>query len=130
MSVDKIEALVDSLVNLLESSSNPEGDLYPIRNPTGLTSFSLPGKGEIDSQGRRIFKSWAAGYHAACYDARIKVSGSSRAGLKKSDKLENFLRVMKVDMFGQKQVVEFLRRALEDQTITLETPLAYFREDK
>lgn len=128
MSVNKIEALVDALVDLL-GSSNPDGDLYAIRNPTSLTSFSLPGKGEIDSQGRRVFKSWSAGYHAACYDARIKISGDSRAGIKKGDKLENFLRVMKIDnKFSQKQVVEFLRRALEDESITSETPLSYFRE--
>jgi hypothetical protein len=126
--VDRIEALVDALIALL-GSSDPEGDLYPIRNPTGLTSFSLPGKGEIDSQGRRIFKSWAAGYHAACYDAQIKVSGSSRSGIKKDDKLGNFLRVMKVDpSFGQPQVLQFLRHALKDQSITVETPLSYFRE--
>jgi hypothetical protein len=129
VSVNKIEALVDALVDLL-GSSNPDGELYAIRNPTGLTSFSLPGKGELDESGRRIFKSWAAGYHAACYDARIKISGDSRAGVKKDDKLENFLRVMKIDKFSQKQVVEFLRRALEDQSITAETPLSYFREEK
>ena len=76
-----------------------------------------------------MFKSWSAGYHAACYDARIKISGDSRAGIKKGDKLENFLRVMKIDnKFSQKQVVEFLRRALEDESITSETPLSYFRE--
>ena len=127
MPINKVEALVDALVDLL-GSSNPDGDLYAIRNPTALTSFSLPGKGELDESGRRIFKSWAAGYHAACYDARIKISGDSRAGVKKDDKLENFLRVMKIDKFSQKQVVEFLRRALEDQSITTETPLSYFRE--
>lgn len=129
MPVDKIEALVDALAHLLGSSTNPDGELYVIRNPTGLISFSLPGKGEIDPQGRRIFKSWSAGYHAACYDARIKISGDSRAGIKKDDKLENFLGSMKVDQkAGQQQIVKFLRRALKDQSITVETPLAYFRE--
>ena len=129
MPVDKIEALVDALAHLLGSSTNPDGELYAIRNPTGLISFSLPGKGEIDPQGRRIFKSWSAGYHAACYDARIKISGDSRAGIKKDDKLENFLGSMKVDQkAGQQQIVKFLRRALKDQSITVETPLSYFRE--
>ena len=129
MSVSKIEALVDALAHLLGSSTNPDGELYAIRNPTGLISFSLPGKGEIDPQGRRIFKSWSAGYHAACYDARIKISGDSRSGIKKDDKLENFLGSMKVDQkAGQQQIVKFLRRALKDQSITVETPLSYFRE--
>ena len=129
MSVSKIEALVDALAHLLGSSTNPDGELYAIRNPTGLISFSLPGKGEIDPQGRRIFKSWSAGYHAACYDARIKISGDSRSGIKKDDKLENFLGSMKVDQkAGQQQIVTVLRRALNDQSITVETPLSYFRE--
>ena len=66
-----------------------------------------------------------------CFDAGIKIEGKSRAGIKEEDKLENFLRVMGIDQkLGQQQVVKFLRRALKDQNITAETPLAYFREEE
>jgi hypothetical protein len=131
MSEKRIEALVDAIANLKGSTTNPDGNLYQIKNPTGILSFSKPGRSEIDSEGRRVFKSWLAGYRAACFDAEIKISGESRAGIKTDDKLENFLRVMGIDQkLGQQQVVKFLRRALKDQTIAVDTPLSYFREEK
>ena len=130
MNERKIEALVDALANLKGSTTNPDSVLYQIKNPTGILSFSRPGKSEIDPEGRRVFKSWLAGYRAACFDAGIKIEGKSRAGIKEDDKLENFLRVMGVEhKVGQQHVVKFLRRALKDQTITVETPLSYFREE-
>jgi hypothetical protein len=59
----------------------------------------------------------------------MKVSGKSRAGLKEGDKLSNLLRVYGLsESLGQDQVVKYLKRALKDQTINKETPLAYFRE--
>ena len=130
MNERKIEELVDALANLKGSTTNPDSVLYQIKNPTGILSFSRPGKSEIDPEGRRVFKSWLAGYRAACFDAGIKIEGKSRAGIKEDDKLENFLRVMGVEhKVGQQHVVKFLRRALKDQTITVETPLSYFREE-
>jgi hypothetical protein len=126
----RIEGLVDALAHLKGSATNPDGGLYQIRNPIGMLSFSRPGKNEIDLSGRRIFKSWLAGYRAATYDVAIKVSGESRAGLKAEDKLSNLLGVYQVtEKLGQMQVVKFLRRALKDQTIGLDTPLTYFSEE-
>ena len=127
--VSRIEALVDAISHLKGSTTNPDGDLYQIRSPLGLPSFSRPGMNEIDISGRRVFKTWLAGYRASCADLEIKVSGKSRAGLKEDDKLENLLRVLGVDQkLGQQQVAKFLRRALKDQSITMETPLTYFQE--
>ena len=129
MNETKIEALVDAVAHLKGSTTNPDSELYQIKNPTGIMSFSRPGKNEITSSGLRIFKSWLAGYRAAIFDASIKVGGESRSGIKKDDKLENFLRVMGIDQkLGQQQVVRFLRRALKDQDVSPDTPLSYFRE--
>ena len=131
MSVNRIEALVDSLAHLKGYSTTPDGELYQIRSPLGIQSFSRPGKNEIDPQGRRIFSSHLAGYRAAEFDVRLKCSGESRAGLKKDDKLENLLRVYGVsELGGQQQVVKFLKRALKDQSISRTTPLSWFLEDK
>ena len=130
MSEQRIEALVDAIANLKGSTTNPDGVLYQIKNPTGILSFSRPGKNELDPEGRRIFKSWLAGYRAACFDATIKLKGESRAGIKKEDKLENFLRVMGIEQkLGQQQVVKFLRRALKNQDLSTETPLTWFVEE-
>lgn len=131
MSVKKIEALVDAVANLKGSTTNPDSELYQIKNPTGIMSFSRPGKNSITDSGLRIFDSWLAGYRASLFDAEIKISGKSRAGVKQEDKLENFLRVMGIDQkLGQTQVVRFLRRALKDESITTSTPLSYFVEEK
>lgn len=129
MPVNRVEALVDALAHLKGATTNPDGDLYQARNPIGVLNFSRPGKNTIDEKGMRLFTSWLAGYRAACFDASIKIGGESRSGIKKDDLLENFLRVMGVEQKpGQQQVVKFLRRALKDPNITVETPLAYFRE--
>lgn len=128
--INRIETLVDALAHLKGSSTNPDSELYQIRNPIGLLSYSRPGKNEITESGLRIFASWLAGYRAACFDVSVKISGSSRAGIKPEDRLENLLRVFQVDQkLGMQQIVRFLRRALKDNTITVDTPLSYFRKE-
>lgn len=126
--INRIEGLVDALANLNGASSNPDSELFQIRNPLGVKNFSLPGKNEIDSKGRRVFGSWIAGYKAACFDLEIKCSGKSRAGLKADDKLENLLRVLGItELGGQQQVTKFLKRALKTE-VKLGTPLSWFLE--
>lgn len=131
MNERRTEALVDALAHLLGSVTNPDGELHQIRNPIGLQSFSRPGKNEIDDKGRRVFKSWLAGYRAACFDIDKKCSGESRAGLKKDDTLSNLLGVFRItEKLGQKQVVNFLRRSLKDENISTSTPLSFFVEEE
>jgi hypothetical protein len=127
--MDRIEALVDAISHLRGSSTNPDSDLYQIRNPIGTMSFSRPGKNEIDSVGRRVFKTFLAGYRAAVFDLTIKCKGESRANLKPTDLLENLLRVLGItEKLGQDQIVKFLKRALKDPSLTTKIPLAYFVE--
>jgi hypothetical protein len=127
--IDRIEALVDAIAHLKGSLSNPDSELYQIRNPLGLPSFSRPGKNEIDDQGRRVFSSSLAGMRACLFDAEIKIKGTSRAGVKADDKLENLLRVYGVtETLGQTQVIKFLKRALKNQEISRQTPLSWFLE--
>jgi hypothetical protein len=128
--INKIEALLDAIASL-NGWHSPDSDAYQLKNPLLIQNYSLPGKNEIDEKGRRIFKTAASGLHSCLYDLSLKVKGESRAGIKKDDLLENLLRVYGVTQLGgQQQVVKFLRRALKDQSITVETPLSYFREEK
>jgi hypothetical protein len=130
MKVDKLEALVDAIASLNGYSTNPDSDAYQLRSPILVKNFSRPGQNEIDDRGRRVFSSALAGYRAALFDLKVKCSGTSRAGLKADDKLSNLLRVLGIsEILGQKQIVKFLKRALKDETITTETPLAYFRSE-
>lgn len=127
--VPRIEALLDALASL-NGWVSPDSDAYQLRNPLLLPNFSLPGKNEVDEKGRRVFKTAISGVHSCLFDLTLKVKGESRAGLKKEDKLENLLGVYNVkELGGQQAVVKFLRRALKDQTITVKTPLAYFRQE-
>lgn len=131
MSVNKIEALLDAVAALKGSSTNPDGELYQIRNPLGVQSFSRPGKNAITDSGTRVFGSWLAGYRASAFDLSLKIEGASRAGIKREDTLSNLLRVYQItEKLGMQQVAKFLRRALKDQSITIETPLAYFRDEE
>ena len=129
MPVNKLEALLYGLASI-NGWSNPDAESFQINNPLLIQNYSLPGKNEIDEKGRRVFKTAASGLHAGLYDLSLKIKGESRAGIKRDDLLENLLRVYNViEPGGQQAVVKFLRRALKDQSIKVETPLAYFREE-
>ena len=128
--VNRTEALLDAVAHLKGYSTNPDSSLYQIRNPLGVFSFSRPGKNEIDEEGRRVFASDLAGRRACLFDLDLKISGESRAGIKKDDKLENLLRIYGIhELLGQNQVVKFLKRALKDESISRVTPLSYFRNE-
>lgn len=128
MLINKLEALLDAIASV-NGWNNPDSESYQIHNPLLIQNYSLPGKNLIDEKGRRVFKTAASGVHSCLYDLGMKVRGESRAGIKKDDLLKNLLGVYGIKEAGGTQaVVKFLRRALKDQSITVETPLSYFRE--
>src|SRR6266436_7864066 len=128
MAVNRVEALVDG-IGKIKGMCYPSSDCYRLRNPLLIKSFAKPGKHETDDQGRRVFTSWLSGLKASLFDCELKLSGNSRAGLKPDDQLQNILGVYGVkELGGIKAVVLFLRKALEDESISKETPLAYFLE--
>jgi hypothetical protein len=126
--VSRIEALVDAIASL-KGWSNPDSVAYQLRNPLLITSFSRPGKNEIDVDGHRVFNTALAGLRASIFDVEIKAKGESRAGIKADDRLENLLRVYGViELGGQQAVIKFLKRALKTQDIKTTTPLKWFLE--
>jgi hypothetical protein len=128
--INKIEALLDAIASL-KGWTNPDSAAYALRNPLLVRSYSKPGKNEIDSDGNRVFTSALAGLRACLFDLELKIAGESRAGIKKTDLLENLLRVYGVtELGGQQQVIKFLRRALKTDSINRTTPLTYFAEEK
>jgi hypothetical protein len=95
-----------------------------------IQSFSRPGKNSITESGVRVFSSALAGLRAGLFDLTIKAKGESRAGIKKTDLLENLLRVYGVtELGGQQTVIKWLKRALKDQSINRTTPLSWFLEE-
>lgn len=109
---------------------NPDSIAYQIKNPLLIMSFARPGKHEVDVEGRRVFHTWLAGYKSGLFDLEMKVSGKSRSGLRDGDTLANICRVYGIsEKLGQQQVCKFLKRALKDDSISLDTPITYFRSD-
>lgn len=128
MSVNRIEALLDSIASL-KGWTNPDSISFQIRNPLLVSSFSRPGKNEITDEGYRIFPSALAGIRACEFDLTLKCSGESRAGLKKTDTLKNLLGVFGIkELGGIQAIVKFLRRALKTQDVSADTPLSWFVE--
>ena len=128
--IDRIEALIDALAYTHKAY---QGDslAYKLRNPVLLKTFGRPGKYEVDEDGYRIFTSYLGGYRSAVYDLVVKLSGKSNSGLLKTDKLKNYLGTMGLKQDSElTSVVSFLKKALQDPSISLQTPLSYFTEVK
>ena len=127
--VKRVEALADSIGKLHGCPNNPESESYKLRNPLLIKSFAKPGKHVTDELGRRAFDSLLAGYKAGLFDLELKIAGKSRAGLRPDDKLENLLGCYDIkEKAAVDCIVAFLRRALQDQTISAKTSLSYFTE--
>jgi hypothetical protein len=128
MSVKKIEYLADA-IGVLFGMDYPESDAYKLRNPLLVKSWARAGKHETDEQGRRIFSSFLNGYKAGLFDLELKVRGQSRANVNSDSPLTELLRCYLIEnSVSVSKVVNFLRRALNDQNISSETPVSYFLE--
>lgn len=124
--INLIEALVDAIGHT-NGINSPESEAYRLRNPLLIRSFARPGKHLIDDKGRRVFDSFLAGYKAATFDVQLKVAGKSRAGLKPDDGIVNLLGCYGLkEKLAVDKVVNWLKKSLQDPTITANTPLAYF----
>jgi hypothetical protein len=123
----RLEALLESLANL-KGWMNPDSYTYQIKNPLLIKSFAPAGKHQIDENGVRIFSNWLGGYRACLYDLAVKVSGRSISGVGRGDKLTDLLKVYEIkEKLGQQQVCKYLRRALKNDSISLDTGLDFFR---
>jgi hypothetical protein len=122
----KIEVLLQALASL-NRTHIPTSDSFRLRNPLLIKSFALPGKHDVDDDGRRRFQSFLAGAKACLFDLDLKVSGKSRAGLKPTDTIENLCRVYgRSDRGAMNEVANYVKLALNDDSINTKTPLSYF----
>jgi hypothetical protein len=123
----KVEVLLDGIACVYGAFHDPESLAYRLRNPLLIKSFSTPGKHLTNDEGLRQFDSFLSGYTACVYDLVKKVSGASRARIATTDPLSALLSLYGItESGGQRKIVNFLRRALADETITDKTPLSYF----
>jgi hypothetical protein len=125
----KIEHIVNAIAKL-NGIHDPESRSYILANPLLLRSFALPGKHVVDTEGIRVFDSLLNGYKAAMFDIDLKASGKSRANAGPNSSLEDFLRCYEIkSSLAVENVVSFLRRALNDETISKHTLISYFLEE-
>lgn len=129
MSVKRIESIADAIARLNQSHV-PDSLAYQLRNPLLLRSYAKLGRHSVNTDGLRIFSSLLAGLKAGLFDLDLKIRGLSRAGLKPTDTLRNLLLVYAInEKAAMDNVVSFVRRALKDESISLQTPLSFFLED-
>lgn len=85
---------------------------------------------EWDKQtGLRIFHCLLDGYQAAVYDVRVKCSGNSHSKLGKDATLQEMCISCSISgTHPATSVARFLRRALNDDSITEHTPISFFGE--
>jgi len=130
--MSKLEHLVNAIARL-NGMLDPESVCYRLRNPLMLRSYAMPGKHEIDPSGARIFGSVLNGYKAAMFDIELKAKGQSRANAGPESTLEQFLRCYDIKTTAAvDNIVSFIRRALQTQEVSRNTPMSYFldSEDK
>lgn len=124
--VKRLEALADGFAKMY-GALDPLSDAYKLRNPLLLRAF-VP-KHARDPKGRRVFRSFVAGYENALLDLKIKCSGNSRAKLTPESPLVDLVHLYGNPTTALKSLVRFLRHALEDDTIPEGVKLGWFLEE-
>lgn len=134
----RIEALADA-ISFLNNTHDPSSDAYQLRNGGLFRAYSFKHLNATDGQGRRIFSSFIGGYRFLVQDLTWKCSGETRAKgysgkLKPTSSLSDLLKSFKLDKLGDQEghifeLIDFLQRALKDESITSQTELGYFLKD-
>jgi len=122
----RIEALVLAIGKMNGFFDDPESKAFKLCNPLLLKTYRPEKK--VDSENYRVFSSVMGGFKAGIADIQAKSSGKNNR-LNANNILKDILAV-----FGftneqtQKKIVLFLRRALQDESISTNTPLSWFLE--
>lgn len=129
--IKRIEALADAIA-FLNNAHDPTSLAYQLRNPGLFRVYSFKHLASSDNMGRRIFTSWIGGYRFLVQDLTWKCEGSTRAKggsgkLKPTSNLTDLLTAFKLNTEESFFIlVDFLTKALNDATISIETEISYF----
>lgn len=125
--VSRLEVCADAITKF-SGYANPESDCYKVRNPGALKAFkvtqpSLPNK-------LRIFKSHLAGYEALIYDLEIKAKGGSTlSGLTADSPIQELFYSLGFKEEAVNSLLKFMRRALDDSSITPTTSIGWLLQE-
>ena len=123
----RIDALAAALARM-NGALDPKSDAFRLCNPGLLLAFN-PAH-ERDAKGRRVFKHYIAGHENLILDLKIKCSGKTRANLTPESQLVSLLHTYGNPTAALRGVVNFLRHALNDETIPESIHLGWFLEEE
>jgi hypothetical protein len=122
----RYEGLVLALGKMNGCFDDPESHAFKLRNPLLLKTYRPEKK--CDSDHYRIFSSVMGGFKAGIADMVAKCSGKNNR-LSAENVLKDLLSIYGFNHeVSTRKIVLFLRRALDDEEISLNTKLTYFQE--
>lgn len=124
--LSRIEALLSAFAHL-NDWVHPTSRAFRNRNPLLLKAFSQ--KHERDEDGFRVFNSVPSGWDNSLMDLQIKCSGKSNANIKETSTLRDLVRFFGNDASATRSVKNYLRHALNDDSIRETQELKWFIED-
>ncbi len=108
------------------SWDDPESRSFKLRNPLLLKTYRPEKK--FDSENYRIFTSLMGGFKAGIADLQAKCNGKNHR-LSSENVLRDLLAVYGFSNEATaRKIVLFLRRALIDESVSLNTPISWFQE--
>jgi hypothetical protein len=126
MNVQRMENLVLAIGRMNGAFDDPETRAFKLRNPLLLKTYR-PEK-QCDSEHYRVFSSLMGGFKAGLADVQAKCSGKSNR-LTLENTLKDAFAVYGFSNEGTvRKLVLFLRRALNDETISANTQLSWLME--
>lgn len=126
--VTRLEALAAAFANM-NGALDPTSDAFQAKNPLLLKAFSQKHVG--NEKGLRVFKTYTAGWDNGLIDLTIKCSGKSFFGrLTPESTIADLVRVYGNQTAAARKIVNFLRHALADDSISEHTPLKWVLESQ
>jgi hypothetical protein len=116
----KLESLADALA-LLNDYRSPESESYRLRNPGMLKAKTLEALGDSTDTCIRIFTCHQGGYKALIDTLRKQCQRCGHVTLR-----ANFAFYGHANDYEVDTAVDFIKRALDDRTVSSETTLDFF----
>lgn len=122
----RLEGLVLAIGKMNGAFDDPDSRAFKLCNPLLLKTWRPEKK--TDSEHFRVFSSVMGGFKAGIADAQAKSSGKNNR-LAPDNPLKDLLAIygFSNDAVVRKLVL-FLRRALQDETISTHTPVSWFTQ--
>lgn len=122
----RFEMLALALGKMNGSFDDPESRAFKLRNPLLLKTYRPEKK--FDSENYRIFTSVMGGFKAGIADLQAKCSGKNHR-LTSENTLKDLLAIFGfANEATARKIVLFLRRALQDESVSLNTLVGWFQE--